>query len=110
MDKLIQKIVALGVPGIILLVAVNVSGLAGAAAITSALALFGGPFGMIGGIGAMGLAVLIMDGISKYGFEKIFEEVVQDLIRKGESKDSIKRKIEGYPISKDLKTKLNTLL
>ncbi|MDP3486811.1 MAG: hypothetical protein Q8S19_02620 [Bacillota bacterium] len=48
MDKLVTKIVALGVPGLILVVAMGVSGWAGGAAITVALA--GGPFGMLGGI------------------------------------------------------------
>ena len=49
MDKIVEKIVGLGVPGLILLVAINISGYAGAAAITSSLAILGGPAGMIGG-------------------------------------------------------------
>ncbi len=47
MDKIVEKIVSIGVPGIMLLVAISMTGLSGAAAITAALALLG-PGGMIG--------------------------------------------------------------
>ncbi|MFW6008955.1 MAG: hypothetical protein ACOCP8_06795 [archaeon] len=106
MDKLVAKIVALGIPGLILLLAVSISGYAGAAAITTALAAFGGPFGMLGGIGAFALAALILNGISEYGFEKIFTNVLLELEKKGHSRDQILRKIEKYPISRSLKLKL----
>lgn len=39
MDKIVSKIAGLGVPGLVLMVAINAAGLAGAAAITSILAL-----------------------------------------------------------------------
>jgi len=48
MDKIVSKIAALGVPGLVLLVAISATGLYGAAAITTALAALG-PFGMVGG-------------------------------------------------------------
>lgn len=41
MDKIISKVAALGVPGLILVVAIAASGLSGAAAITVALAALG---------------------------------------------------------------------
>ena len=47
MDEVIKKIAALGVPGLIFTVALGTSGLAGAAAITAALAMLG-PGGIIG--------------------------------------------------------------
>jgi len=110
MDKLVSKIAALGVPGLILLVAMSVSGFAGAAALTAALAALGGPLGMLGGIAVLGVLVLISNGLSKYGFEKIYEAVVNKLIEKGETKKSIKTKINSYPISNGLKRKLRELL
>lgn len=110
MDKLVSKIAALGVPGLVLLVVMSVTGFAGAAALTAALAALGGPLGMLGGIAALGILVLISDGLSKYGFEKIYEAVVKKLIEKGETKNSIKTKINSYRISKGLKKKLNELL
>lgn len=105
MDKIISKIAGLGVPGLILLVAINASGLAGAAAITAALATLG-PGGMIGGIITLGVATLAANGIAEYGFEAIFKGVVKNLLEKGESYSSIERKIESYPVSKSLKDKL----
>lgn len=110
-DWIVEKIVALGVPGLVLLVAVTVSGYAGGAAIVSALASLGGPVGMIGGIGLLLLLVLISHGLAKYGFEKIFKGVVQKLRdKKGLSKKEILDKIESYPITKSLKLTLKELL
>lgn len=54
MDKIISKVAALGVPGLILVVAIAASGLSGAAAITVALAALG-PGGIIGGIATLSL-------------------------------------------------------
>ncbi len=65
---------------------------------------------MIGGIGVLGVLVLMSDGLSKYGFRKIGELVIQKLVEKGESKESITIKIAGYPISKELKEELRRLL
>ena len=77
MDKIVSKIAALGVPGLVLTVAIGATGLAGGAAITTALAAIG-PGGMI-----------------------------KELYRRGETKEQLKQKIKRYPISKDLKRKLN---
>jgi uncharacterized membrane protein len=110
MDKVIDKIVALGIPGLVLLIAVSTSGLAGGAAIVAALATLGGPLGMVGGIFLLGLLVLISNGLARYGFEKIFVGVINGLKKKGISKKEIKEKVEKYPISKELKQKLINLL
>ena len=55
MDRIANKIAGLGVPGIMLMVAISMTGLSGAAAITAALALLG-PGGMLGGIAFLLLA------------------------------------------------------
>lgn len=106
MDKIVSKIAALGVPGLVLTVAIGVTGLAGGAAITTALAAIG-PGGMIGGLVTLGVIGLISEGISKYGVDAIFSAVVKELYRRGETKEQLKQKIKRYPISKDLKRKLN---
>ena len=110
MDKIIDKIVALGVPGLILLVALNVVGFAGAAAITTALAVLGGPIGMLGGIALLGVLGLIAKAISDYGFEHIYRGVVIRMKEQGYSLEQILRKIDGLLISRDLKAKLKDFI
>lgn len=106
MDKVVEKLVALGVPGLVLLIVVSTSGVAGGAAIVAALAALGGPLGMIGGIGMLGVLTLVSSSIAKYGVEKIFEAVVQGLVAKGRSRDEIRRELDGYPITSGLKRKV----
>jgi hypothetical protein len=110
MDQLVNNIAALGVPGLVLVVAMAVTGWAGAAALTAALAVLGGPFGMLGGIAVLGILGLISKGLSDYGFEAIFKATVDELRRKGKSKVDIEREVESYPISRDLKLKIKDYL
>lgn len=103
LDKLAELIAGAGVPGLILLVAMAISGYAGAAALTTALAALGGPMGMIGGVGVLVLAGFISKGLASYGLEAIFKAVLKELKRRGETKDSLLKKVDGYWISKRLK-------
>lgn len=105
MDKVISKIAALGVPGLVLVTAMGATGFTGAAAITAGLAALG-PFGIIGGIGTLGVIGLISEAIAKYGFDAIFNSVVKELYKRGQTKEEILKKIEKYPVSKDLKRML----
>ena len=105
MDKIVSKVAALGVPGLILVVTMGATGFAGAAALTTALVALG-PGGMIGGIAVLGVAGLLVQGLTEFGFDAIFTAVVKELYKKGETKESILKKIEGYPVSKSLKRKL----
>lgn len=109
MDKIISKVAALGVPGLVLVIAIGATGLAGGAAITTALAALG-PGGIIGGIATLGVIGLLSEGVAQYGVDAIFSSVVKELYKRGESKASIHDKIKRYPISKDLKRKLNESL
>ena len=109
MDKIVAKIAALGVPGLVLVIAISATGLAGGASITAALAALG-PGGMIGGIATLGVLGLISEGIAKYGMDAIFSAVVIELYKRGETKESILNKIQKYPISKDLKRRLRESL
>ena len=104
MDKVVEKIVSIGVPGIMLMVAISMTGLYGAAAITAALALLG-PGGMIGGVVTLLVAGAISSAISEYGFDALFRAVIKKMYRNGETKESIRAKIEKGPWSKKLKTK-----
>jgi len=110
LDSVVSKIVALGVPGLVLLVAMAATGWAGGAAIVTALAILGGPLGMLGGIALLGVMVLISHALAKYGFRKIFEACVRRFEAQGMSKEEILRRIARYPISKDLKLRISQLL
>lgn len=105
MEKIVSKIAALGIPGIILLVAMSATGFTGAAAITTALAALG-PFGILGGIATLGVIGLISQALTDYGFNIIFVAVVKELYKNGYSKESILIKIKKYPLSKSLKRRL----
>lgn len=109
MDKIALKIAALGVPGLILVFAISMTGLSGGAAITTALAALG-PGGMIGGIATLGVIGLLTECIAKYGVDAVALAVVKELYKKGETKETIKRKINKYLLSKDLKRKLNEMI
>ena len=105
MEKIASKIAGFGIPGLVLMVAINATGLAGAAAVTTALAAIG-PGGMIGGIACLMVSALILDGLTEWGFDALFASVVRQLYKKGETTGSIKRKISKYPITKKLKSEL----
>ena len=105
-DRVIKTIVGFGVPGLVLFVAMAVSGWAGAAALTTALAALGGPIGMLGGIAMLGVLALLSWAIAEYGFEKIAVAVIQELKRKGRKRQSVLKEIESYPISRGMKLKI----
>ena len=104
MDKVINKIAGAGVPGVMLMVAISMTGLSGAAAITAALALLG-PGGMLGGIAFLLLAGVITSALTEFGFDALFKAVIKKLYKNGETKETIRRKIEKGPWSKKLKAK-----
>ena len=109
MDVIIKRITALGLPGLVFMVAVEFTGLAGAAAITAALSALG-PGGMIGGVMTLCVIGVIADGIAEYGFDSIARGVLKELYCKGETKESLKNKIKKYPVSSKLKGHLNDVV
>lgn len=72
-----RKIAALGTPGIVFLVAMSSTGFAGAAAVTSALALLGGPAGIYGGIAILPIIAIAADYLVKYGLEFLLAKIYQ---------------------------------
>ena len=111
MDEVIAKIAGFGVPGLVLVVAMSATGFAGAAAVTTALSAMGGPLGMVGGVAALGLLGYISNAITKYGFTAVYKGVIKELVEEeGMTEDEIIDKIDGYPISSNLKMKLKNLV
>lgn len=112
-QKAVEALVALGVPGLVLLVEVSSSGFVGAAALTSALAALGGPFGMLGGIGVLLSLVIVSKALTQFGLPKMAEAVIRGLMAKGESAESIRKKINSIPkwvVTDDLRAKILEVL
>ena len=108
MDKVIDKIAALGVPGLVLVVVMVLTGLSGAAAFTAGLAFLGGPLGMLGGLATLGVLALVAKAIAKYGFAAVFRGVLNRLKADGMTNDEIKATVADYWfVSADLKRRLS---
>ncbi|MEA5420158.1 hypothetical protein VB712_13085 [Spirulina sp. CCNP1310] len=108
MDEVVRKVAALGLPGIILVVTMATTGLAGAAAITAALA-FLGPGGMLGGIALLGVTGLITDALAKVGIEQLLLNIYQYRSQR-EGRSALLKEIDRLPISKDLARSLKESL
>lgn len=104
MDELVKKLAGFGIPATILLVAMNATGLVGAAAFTAALSGLG-PFGMFGGAAFLLLISLSADKIAEFGYEKITIMVINEQLKTISKKDMIK-KVNKYPITKGMKLKV----
>lgn len=113
LQRVVARLLSLGVPGLVLVAAMSTSGFAGAAAITAGLASLGGGFGMLGGIGVLLLLVPVSEALTQYGAPKLMQAVVQGLTAEGESPRSIGEKIEripGWIISKRVRRNLAEVL
>jgi hypothetical protein len=107
MDELVNKLAGLGVAGLVLVGLVSTSSYAGAVAITTSLALLGGPFGMIGGAVTLTLIAAISSMIAKVGVETLAKAVVKQLKDSGRSENSIIQEINNFPmITKGLRAQL----
>lgn len=109
MDEFCEKLASIGIPALVFLAAMSATGLAGAAAITAALAALGGPVGMFGGV----VALITMGGgislISRYGVSKIMIEVSKKIMENENlSKEEMFKKIDSYPITKSLKATIKS--
>ena len=105
LDKIAEVIAGFGVPGLVLVMLMTSSPWFGAAAITSSLAALG-PFGMLGGIAALGVLQFMSRALTKFGFEKVFSAVIVKLEEDGKTCEEIREEIGSYPISEELKRKL----
>ena len=88
MDNVLNKLVGLGIPGLIFFYVFATCGYYGAAAITFSLAAIG-PGGMIGGVATLVLAGLISSALAEYGFDKLNEAIVNEFKNRGKSKEDI---------------------
>ena len=106
--RVVDLLAAAGVPGLVLLAAMAVSGFTGAAAITVALASIGGPAGILGGIGVL---VSIGVAIAKFGISELSIAVVKK-IHENKSQARVLHEIDALPkvIPQKFRTKAKALL
>jgi hypothetical protein len=109
-DRVVRKLAAFGVPGLVFLVAVaaaNAAGVYGAAAYIVALVAIG-PGGILGGIVTLGLVAWISDAITKWGFEAVARGLLDELQRRGYTRKKIQETIDKYWwLSRGLRRRLN---
>jgi|GEM_PF-5658911 len=110
MDKAVEWLAGLGVPGIWFLGAVAASGWAGAAAISTTLATIGGPGGMVGGVLLLIGTGLVSRAVAAFGVGKVAEALVNRLLEEGISADDIWDRVRKYPVSKSYKDRVFRLL
>jgi hypothetical protein len=109
MDEVVKKISALGLPGVILVIAISVSGMVGTSGIVAALTALGGPFGIVGGLSLLGLTTLVGDTLAGYGIEAVLKSIYTER-RKTESVRYLLKEIKDLPITEELKVKLKNEL
>ena len=109
LDDIAAKVASIGVPALILVMSIGATGYVGAAAVTTALAALG-PGGMVGGIITLLASGTIVNAVTKYGIDAVFNAVVKELLKKGESKENIIAKINKYPISKSQKLRMKEMV
>jgi hypothetical protein len=107
-DEIVKKLAGLGLPGIILLI-LAVASAGSNASIVAALTAAGGPFGIVGGIGLLGLTKVVGDLIADYGIEAVFKAVYSER-SKTETLRSLFYEIQDLPICQELKLKLQNHL
>lgn len=108
LNKLVNVLSAAGPSSLIFLGAVAVSGFYGAAAITSALATLGGPWGMVGGVGVLMLLTAVL---SQYSILEVSRLVIAKLLQT-KSKPQMIRYIDSLPriIPEKFRVKAKALL
>ena len=104
MDELVKKIAAFGLPGVVLMIAMSATGLAGGAALTTALAALG-PLGMFGGLFVLGAIGLLADKITEFGIENIAKLVLKEHL-KTTSKEELVELVKKSLITKSMKLKI----
>ena len=65
---------------------------------------------MLGGIVMMGVLSFISRALAKFGFEKVFPAVLIKLREDGRTSEDIREEINTYPISDELKQKIEEFI
>jgi len=104
LDEVAKKIASLGLPGVILVVALAISG-GNSYAVMLAFATLGGPFGIVGGLGLLGLTTIVGEALTGYGIEAVLIAVYKER-RQTQTQEILLKEVESLPITEALKLKL----
>ncbi len=108
MDEFVERLAGIGIPALVFLVVMSTTGLVGAAAVTSTLALIG-PGGMIGGIILLCFISASSSVIVKYGYSAIITATCKKIMAKENlTVDQMNEKIDKYLITKGLREKIKS--
>ncbi|GET43528.1 endonuclease/exonuclease/phosphatase family protein [Microseira wollei] len=105
MDELIKKLMTLGVPGLLLWLAMMASGKTGDAGIWTGLANIGVIYGLRGGLLVLLMVGLVTNAVSKVAVDGLLVSFYQKR-RQSEPSEQLLGEIDRLPISQDLKIKL----
>ena len=105
MDYFFSTLVGAGIPAAVLKLALDATGLKGAARYTTALAAIG-PGGIRGGLCTLGITMIASLFGSKSVMENIMLAVISERQREGASPEKLLDLIDKYPVSSALKARL----
>jgi ElaB/YqjD/DUF883 family membrane-anchored ribosome-binding protein len=109
LEEIGQKLGDWGLPAMAFAIAVaevGTVGYAGGAVVAAALALLGGPFGVIGGLASLGVLTLIASAVSEHGIEAILIAGIRAWRAKGKSDEDLFGELNQWPIGDSLKAKI----
>ena len=105
MDKLIKKLMTIGVPGLLLWLSMMASGKTGDAGIWTGLANIGVIYGPKGGLLVLLMVGLVSNAFSQVAVDGLLVSFYQKR-RQSEPSEQLLGEIDRLPLSQDLKMKL----
>ncbi|MEG4235019.1 endonuclease/exonuclease/phosphatase family protein [Microcoleus sp. Pol11C3] len=105
MDRLIRNTITIGLPTLMLFLAIGATGKTGDAAVFSGLVKVGGSFGMLIGLGVLVVVGLVANSVSYFVVDSLLLRFYQKR-RELEQPEQLVIKIDKLPITNDLKIKL----
>lgn len=107
LDEIVRIAASVGAPAVLLIVALSIvgaPGLAGAAALTAALALLGGPAGMPGGILVLTFVGGVSAALASYGLEALLVAIYNKRIETSGQPDIVDVVVKEINTNKFLRT------